>query len=239
VPLVFVHGGAHGAWAWAGMQSWFAEHGWDSVALDWFSHGDSQTLPEAEWLRRGIPDVKREIGIACTATDERPILVGHSMGGLACLAYAAANVDALAALVLLTPVVPRQYATAPIDMPLDMEKPWPVPPPDLARQLFYSGVDDDTATDYYAKLQPESPQAVHQATRWTVELDLAPLRLPTLVVAAEKDLLVPADYVHALAADIGATTVTLHGVGHGVELDPEWPDLAARMEAWLSETVEG
>jgi pimeloyl-ACP methyl ester carboxylesterase len=219
------------------MQSWFAGHGWNSTALDWLTHGGSDQLEGQERLRRGITEVGREIDIACGTLENPPIVIAHSMGGLASLAYAAATTRELAALVLLTPVVPRAFGGAPIDIPVDFDTPWGPPPPDLARQLFYSGADDATASAYYQRLVPESPQAVWEATRWTVELELSPLRMPTLVVAAEADLLVPAEYVLAMAEGIGAESILLPGVGHGVTLDPGWPRLAAQIESWLTRVV--
>jgi pimeloyl-ACP methyl ester carboxylesterase len=214
-----------------------AARGWRTLAVDWLSHGQSDQLPHEEWLRRDIVAVRHEIEIACAeavaATGQSPVLVGHSMGGLASLAYAASTLRELAALVLLTPVVPRQYAAGPVSIEVDFDQPWGPPPPDIARQLFYSGADDVTAEACYQQLQGESPAAVWQATRWTAEVDVSTVRALTLAVAAEDDLLVPADYVLALADDMGAERILLPGVGHGVMLDPGWPELAARIEAWL------
>jgi pimeloyl-ACP methyl ester carboxylesterase len=56
-------------------------------------------------------------------------------------------------------------------------------------------------------------------------------------VTAEADPLVT-PYAHAaLASDIGADRIVLPGVGHGVALDPGWPDLAARIETWLASVL--
>lgn len=236
--LVFVHGGIHGAWSWAQWQQWFANCGWKSIAFDWYSHGESRQLPVEEWTRRGIAEVAEEIGIACRSAGGRPVLVAHSMGGLAALLYAVANPGALTALVLLTPIVPSSFADEALEMPIDMTQPWPVPPAEVARALFFSGVDDVTAGQIYAKLQPESPQAVFEATRFTVDADVAGLHVPTYVVAAESDQLVPAHYVTALASAIGAETLVLPAAGHGVPHDPGWQKVAEKIEGWLATVLE-
>ena len=236
-PLVMVHGGCHGAWQWARWQTWFAERGWPSVAIDWFSHGDSAVLEENEWLQRDIPAVRAEIATACAAAAERfgaaPVLVGHSMGGLASLAFAASTPRDLAALVLLTPVAPRAYGGAAIDLEIDPGRLWGPPPPEIARQLFYSGVDDAAAAAYYERLQPESPTAVWQATRWTAEVEVSTVRAPALVVSGDDDVLTPPELVRALGRGLGAEQISLPGAGHGVTLDPGWPQLCERIDAWL------
>lgn len=81
-PLVLVHGGVHGSWAWSNVQGWFAERGWSSTALDWFGHGESDPLPVEDMVRRGIPDVAEEIGVACASAGRPPVLVGHSVAGM-------------------------------------------------------------------------------------------------------------------------------------------------------------
>lgn len=237
-PIVFVHGGCHGAWAWENMQRWFADRGWNSTAMDWFSHGGSDQLDRGEWLRRGILAVAREIDVACESAGGAAVVIAHSTGGLAALAYGASTARELKALVLLTSVVPHAFGGAPIEVPVNFEAPWGPPPPDVAHQMFYSGVDAATAAALYQRLQPESPQAVWEATRWTVELDLSRLRAPTFVVAAEADPLVPAQYVLAMAEGIEAESILLPHVGHGVTLDPGWPRLAARIETWLAHVVD-
>jgi pimeloyl-ACP methyl ester carboxylesterase len=129
-PLLFVHGGAHGSWTWGKMMPWFAARGWACAAINWYGHHGSDPLPRPERVTRSITDVTREIGIVVAHLGRTPVLIGHSMGGLACLAYAArAN---LAALVLLAPVVPAGFAKAPVELPVDLTVMW-TPPPPIAR----------------------------------------------------------------------------------------------------------
>ncbi len=238
---MFVHGGCHGAWCWSDWQSWFAARGRGSIALDWLSHGSSRRIDEGDWLERPITavaeDIETAVEVAVAAYGAEPIVVGHSMGGLASLAYASTTARTLAALALLTPVVPRAFAGAPIDIEVDMTQPWGPPPPDVARQMFYSGADDIAAERYFSLLQPESPAAVWQATRWTAEVDVTQVRAPAVVVAAKNDLLVPAESVRALGRALGAHEIVLANAGHGVCIDPGWESLAAEIEAWLVEAT--
>ncbi|MEV6140378.1 alpha/beta fold hydrolase [Nocardia sp. NPDC051990] len=236
-PVVLVHGGCHGAWQWEATQRWLATVGRSSTALDWYSHGASRRLSVDEWIARGIQDVQHEIGIAVREVGTRPVLVGHSMGGLAALSYAATHTEEIAALVLLTPVVPVQFAGAVVDLPVDLTVPWQAPPPDIARKLFYGGASEADGDAIYAKLQAESPRAVWEATRWMVDVDVERVTVPVLVIAGETDQLTPADLVSDLARGIGADLITLPSVDHGVTFDPSWPAVRARIDAWISDVL--
>ena len=88
-----------------------------------------------------ITDVVDDIDKVARCFDTPPVLIAHSMGGLAAQLYASAH--EVAALVLLSPVVPPNVGATPIELPIgDMEAPWGPPPPDVARQLFFQGLDD-------------------------------------------------------------------------------------------------
>jgi pimeloyl-ACP methyl ester carboxylesterase len=237
-PMLLVHGGCHGAWQWEPWLPWLARSGRTVMAIDWFSHGVSRRLEHDEWVHRGILDVRTEIGVGVDQAPGSPVLIGHSMGGLASLAYAADHPGRIAALVLLSPVVPARFGGAPIEVPVDREGLWPVPPPEIARQLWFDAAPEAHLATIYDRLQPESPQAVWEATRWTVELALDALDVPVLVVVGARDQLTPPDVVAGLAEGIGAAFITLDGVGHGVAFDPGWPALCERIDGWLRTAEE-
>lgn len=236
-PLIFVHGGLHGSWQWDSTQRWFADAGRRSISLDWFAHGGSRQLDASEWLRRSILDVREEIGVAVAQCASPPILIGHSMGGLASLAYAATHPSRIAGLVLLAPVVPERFAGAPVELPIDVDQPWGPPPLDITAHLFFDGAPAAEHEAIYAQLQPESPTAVWEATRWTATVDVDAITVPVLVITGDKDELTPVDIVSSLAEGIGAELVTLSGVGHGLSFDQSWIDQCARIDSWASKIL--
>jgi len=235
--LILVHGGCHGAWCWEGVQESLAELGWASTAFDWYSHGDSRQLEESEWLKRDILAVREEISIVAdqlaARTDVPSVVVGHSMGGLAALSYAASTQNQLAGLVLLAPVVPEGFAEGVSELPVQPGSPWGPPPPEVARQMFYSGVEDAQADVLYGRLQSESPEAVWQATRYTAQVDVSAITAPVLVFAGDLDPLVPPAAIRRLAETMGAHLVSLPGAGHGLTLDPVSSDVSRAMDDWL------
>ena len=235
-PVVMVHGGAHGGWVWDVIATYLSERGWECHALDWYNHGDSAKLPETDLIKRGIADVAlQEIRHVVDGLHHEPILLGHSMGGLASLAYA--EKAPAAGLVLLTPVMPASVKPDPIPLQIDHARLYGPFPPELAKRLFFTALDDAAAGRYQSLLVPESPRAVFEATQWTVSIDLGAIRAQALVFAAELDLLTPAVAVERMARMMGARYELVPGIGHSDILlkDPERRQVAESINAWLSQ----
>ncbi|MET0452526.1 MAG: alpha/beta fold hydrolase [Mycobacterium sp.] len=230
-PLLTVHGGCQGSWAWHKVGPRLASEGWFVLCLNWFGHYGSTELPPSRALSRSILDVTMEIGEVADYYGRKPVLVGHSMGGLASLAFA--TVHPVAALVLLAPVVPAAFAAQPIDLSVDPTTMW-FPPSQLVDHAWWGEVSADEAQFYRSLLCPESPRAVLEATRWLCHVDTSSLgHIPTLMIGAEADLLVPPDAVRALANSIAADFVVLPATGHGIPLNPVWADATATILKWL------
>ena len=231
-PIVFVHGGCHGSWSWVHFLPYFAQAGWDCHALNWFGHNGSTPHPEVGLLQRGIADVTEEIAHVAGQFEESPVIVAHSMGALAAQKYAECH--PVSALVLLTPVVPTEVGGDVIDLPIDPNQPWVPPPFEIARDLWFQGLEEDEARTYFERLCPESPKAVYEATRWTVPIDRVKVSGPILVVSSELDHLTPPASGRSLATFYGADYRYLRGRGHNVLLEPNWRETASMVAAWLA-----
>ncbi|MCC7411503.1 MAG: alpha/beta hydrolase [Gammaproteobacteria bacterium] len=232
-PILCVHGGCHASWCWDGWLEYFATHGRPAYALDWYHHGRSRSLAPAEFVQRSIGDVCEEIGKVIDHLGTAPVLIGHSMGGLAVQAWAAQHTAA--ALVLLTPAAPAQVGGAPIELPFALDETMPFAPPPLAiaREMFFHGVPVETAERLHARLCAESPRAVLEATRHILSIDTARVTAPMLVFAGELDFLTPPDLVARLARHYGADYTCLPGRGHSVLVEPGWRETAAAITTWL------
>ena len=236
--MVLVHGGGHAKWSFEQYARVLSEGGYEVHALDWFNHGDARRLPEDQFLRRGIDDVAREeLSYLVERLGRRPIIIAHSMGAIAALLFAVGN--PVERLVLLTPVVPSTVGADPIDIDVDLTKPFGPVPYDVARLLFFPTLDEDLARLYYDMLEPESPWAVWQATRWTIDVDLQAVTAPTLVFATELDPLTPPAAVAGLAELMGAPYELIPGIGHSEILlkQPESIEVAERIREWLDRDV--
>lgn len=229
--MLFIHGGCQGSWIWAKMAPRLAEKGWYGLCLNWFGHNGSKPLPYTQALTRSVLDVTEEIGIVAESLDQAPILVAHSMGALASLAYATEK--PVTALVLIAPVLPAGFSAEPIELPVDPNAMW-LPPPDLIKPAWWASVSDDEARRYASLLTAESPRAVLEATRWLCHVDTSEIHTPALVIAAGADVLIPAQ-VKSLAHAIDATFVHFEGEGHGIPVNPIWTAATAQISEWLSQ----
>jgi pimeloyl-ACP methyl ester carboxylesterase len=232
-PLILVHGGGHASWCWHRVMPALVAAGWECLRFDWYGHGRSAAIGTEMLLRRSIGDVAQEIDIVVGAGGRPPVLVGQSMGAAASLAYASAH--SVAALVLLTPVVVAGLGAVPLDMPIEMDRPFGPPRFPQARRMFFPGVPEDAALRYWTLMCPESPVAVRESTRWDLDVDLARVHAPALVIAGGSDVLCPPETVRLLAVAIGAEFVELAGCGHDDLLlsDHQWPSAVAKIEEWL------
>ena len=231
-PIIFIHGGCHGSWVFQNYLSFFAESGWESHALNWFNHNGSQSLSPERFIVRGIEDIKEEIALVVSTLGVAPIVVAHSMGGMAAQKFAEEN--DLRALVLIAPVVPIEAGVDSINLAIEEGQVWPVPPFDVARRLYFDGLDDGQSEYFYSLLCSESPRCVYEATRFTVSVNYKNIKCPILALGAEHDLLVPPGYVRALAQLSGADFRLVLRRGHNLLLEPNWRSTAGTIRDWLT-----
>lgn len=231
-PLICVHGGCHASWSWQEHAAVYAAAGYEVHALNWRGRGGSAAINDDSFVKMSIADVVDDIDKVARCFDTPPVLIAHSMGGLAAQLYASAH--EVGALVLLTPVVPSNVGATPHELPIgDMDAPWGPPPPDVARQMFFQGLDDMQAAHFYALLVPESPLRVYEATRWSLAVDATKLTAPILIVSGALDILTPPETGAALAALYGATYQLEPAHGHNVLLGEGARRIAEDVIAWV------
>ena len=77
-PLLFVHGLGHGGWCWEHWLRGAAEAGYAAHAVSLRGHGGSEGRLRTARLSHYVDDVIH----TAASLPRRPVLVGHSMGGL-------------------------------------------------------------------------------------------------------------------------------------------------------------
>lgn len=78
-PIVFIHGMGHAAWCWENFTSFFNKNGFDTYAISLRGHGKSSGAENLRWA--SISDYVSDVKNGIKSLPEKPILVGHSMGG--------------------------------------------------------------------------------------------------------------------------------------------------------------
>lgn len=234
--IVLVHGGTQASWAWEHFAPILAQAGYDVHALNWAGRGGSAVLTDEALIRMSIRDVVRDIDKVMSHIGGNPVLIGHSMGGMACQLYAAEH--PVRALVLLAPVVPREAKPEPVEIPIDLDRLWSPPTRDVAKTLFFDGLEPEDCDRYLGLICPESPLRCFEATRFTLSLDTDRISVPVMIVSGGKDALTPALTGEALSRLYGATFRTLPEAGHNLLLGKRAVQVSGIVLPWL-QSVRG
>lgn len=100
-PLVFLHGMGSSCATWAAQVA-ALEDRFATVAWDLLGHGQSPVPRDpALYSRDGALGDLDDVLAALGETEERPVLVGHSLGGYLALAYAATRPGAIRGMVVM------------------------------------------------------------------------------------------------------------------------------------------
>jgi 3-oxoadipate enol-lactonase len=226
-PLVFLHGIGGAARAWRGQLEFFADR-YRAIAWDMPGYGASAPLPTVSIaaLARALHDFLRQGGAT------KPVLIGHSIGGMIVQQLLATTPD-IAGAVVLAQTSPafgkpdgdwqKSFIEARLG-PLDRGETMVSLAPALVRELVGDNPDPsgiELARDCMAAV----PEATYRATMLALlgfdqRHALKNIAVPTLVLSGSKDNNAPAPMMAKMAGYIRfATYVELEGVGHLANLE--------------------
>jgi 3-oxoadipate enol-lactonase len=226
-PLVFLHGIGGAARAWRGQLDFFGDR-YRAVAWDMPGYNGSALLPNVSIaaLADALGDFLQQIGAT------KPILVGHSIGGMIVQQWLAKNPD-IASAVVLAQTSPafgkpdgdwqKEFIGARLG-PLDRGETMVSLAPTLVRELV--GDDPDAAGMALARdCMAAVPEATYRATMlalmgFDLRNALKDIAVPTLVLSGSRDKNAPAPMMAKMAGYIpSASYVELEGAGHLVNLE--------------------
>lgn len=228
IPVVFLHGIGGGARIWTPQLTSFAHRGYQPVALDLPGYGARPPV-DAMTFDGVAEDVEREIA---ERKLERPVLVGHSMGGMIVQTMLRRRPDGYRAAVLsaTSPAFgdpngefQKNFVAdrlAPLDAGRTMADMAPAavtammgPNPEPAGRVL--------ATEIMAAASARTYRAaVHCLVNFDERANLPHIRIPVLCLAGEHDRNAPPKVLERMAAKIpGGTYVCLSGVGHLASLE--------------------
>jgi 3-oxoadipate enol-lactonase len=226
-PLVFLHGIGGAARAWRGQIEAFGDR-FHTIAWDMPGYGGSAPLPGVSiaTLADALHDFLREVGAT------KPILVGHSIGGMIVQQWLTKHPDAAAAVVLAqtSPAFgkadgdwQKEFIGARLG-PLDRGETMASLAPTLVKELV--GDDANVAGMALARdCMANVPEASYRASMLALlgfdrRSALKDIVVPTLVLSGSRDKNAPAPMMAKMATYIpSASYVELEGAGHLVNLE--------------------
>jgi pimeloyl-ACP methyl ester carboxylesterase len=250
--VFFIHGMWGGAWCWDGYREVFEAAGYRCVApgLRFHELGPAGA-PDARLGTTSLLDYVADLEEEIARLGIKPILVGHSMGGL--LAQILASRGLGKALVLLAPAPPAGIVGL---RPSNLRAFWhtmtrwgfwrrPM------RPTFAEAVDTmlfrlspTEQRQAYRRLVFESGRAACETGFWFLDphrasqVDAAKVTCPVLAIAGGRDRMTPPAVVRRIAAKYRAAEyLEFPDNAHWMIGEPGWREVAEFVVAWLARSA--
>jgi non-heme chloroperoxidase len=255
-PVVFIHGLWLHSDSWAAWVDLFRENGYNPVAPGWPGDSDSvgETRDHPESVAgKGIDEIVDHYAQAIAALPAKPIVIGHSFGGLLAqrllgrdLAAGGVAIDAapIQGVIYLPPSALR-VASIGLRNPANRNRAVSL----TAKQFRYgfgNAIPAEESADLYARWAIPSPAkplfeaaAANLTPGSPAKIDVHNAkRGPLLLIAGGKDHTVPAAITRqTLKRYRKSSAVTdfkeFHDRGHSLALDSGWREVADYALAWL------
>jgi pimeloyl-ACP methyl ester carboxylesterase len=232
-PLLMVHGGLHGWWAWEAWMGLLAASGWRCFAMSLRNHTDSRSVPDDAYFALTVADYVADVDAVMRWLGARPVLIGHSMGGI--VVQKAAEARAAAGLVLVCSVGPGQLGG--IRPPLPTDRGFSLDA-QAARALWFREIDDAAFAAFHRRLVPESPGVLNDYSGGKLGVDRARIGCPILAIGAEHDA-TPVHRAPAIAAFYGGDCLVVAGAAHNMMMESPALPVAMRINEWLLRRIDG
>lgn len=231
-PVIMVHGAFCGGWTFDSFRRPFEAAGHAVSTPDLPGHGAGGSpvgLSMADYAR----DIARRVE-ACPAP---PVLIGHSLGGLAALM--AASRAAVDRLILLAPSPPWGIQGASLEEAASAVSLYALGPywlqavpPDygVVRRYSLDRLPREQRRALFARMTPESGRALWETLNWWLDpfmtTSAGPVSAPVLAIAGGQDVVHPPATVRQTAARLGGTFREFPSMSHWLPGEPGWEAVA-------------
>jgi len=216
-PVIFaVHGAGGGAWLWRGMRSALGKNA-SLIAIDLPCHcssGGKGSSSIAEY-REVVRKVVRSMGL------EKPIAMGHSMGGAIVIDWALNAPEELSGLILVGAGARLRVASGIFQAVKENFEGYITA---MEKIAFGKDTPPEVLKEASEHFRLENPETIFgdftACDKFDVIKEISKINLPTLILCGSADMLTPSKYSDYLAKNIPrADLVIFSGAGHTLSLE--------------------
>ncbi len=247
--IFMIHGMWGGPWYWENYKSLFENKGYRCVTTTLRFHDmDPLCAPNPKLGTTSLLDYAEDLEHEIRQLGVKPIVMGHSMGGL--LAQILGSRGLTKSLVLLAPVSPAGIVALRLSVLKSiwsMHKKWgfwKTPLRQTFNEAAYSMfhlMPSDEQKKAFDKLVYESGRAATEIAYWifdlkkTSKVDETKVTCPVLVVAGAEDRITPPAIVRRVAKKYKAVSTykEFENHAHWVVAEPGWQEIAEYVAGWL------
>jgi pimeloyl-ACP methyl ester carboxylesterase len=251
--IVMIHGMWGSGWYWENFKGFFESKGYRCVIPTLRFHDmDPNGVPDPRLGTTSLLDYAEDLEKLIHELDVMPILMGHSMGGL--LAQILGSRGLAKALVLLTPASPRGIIALKASViksfwsGLTTWGFWRKPFRQTFDEAVYSMLNQMPSESWksiYDQFVYESGRAAFEIGFWLFDskgaarVDESKVTCPVLIIAGEKDRIVPASITRKIAEKYKkvSTYREFPDHSHWVVGEPGWQEIAEYIKEWLHQAL--
>jgi len=249
--VVFVHGMYVTPSCWKEWQPYFESRGFRTLAPAWPEHErpvaeQRQRHPSAELAAVRLEDVVQRYREVIGKLDEKPILIGHSLGGLVVQLLLQEGLGSVGVAIDSAP--PKGLVSLKWSF---LKSNWPVINPFASAKkpiyldeaaFAYAFVNtlpaDQQHAHWLAEVVPESRRVGKGPTTGAARIDFARPRPPLLFVAGERDHIIPPSLNRKNAERYQKPSITefkeFPGRDHFIIAEPGWQEVADFVLGWIA-----
>tara|TARA_B100000614_G_scaffold237175_1_gene235203 strand:- start:3163 stop:3915 length:753 start_codon:yes stop_codon:yes gene_type:complete len=246
--IFMIHGMWGGPWHWDKFRGYFTEKGYKCItpALRYHDVGPDEPIPDGLGTT-SLLDYADDLEAAIRKLDTKPIIMGHSMGGL--LAQILTSRGLAEKAVFIVPVAPAGILTFEPSVYRSLQgiilkwdfwgKPHKLTYERATYALMHKLPQEER--DYiYSRAISESGRAMAEICYGSLgvdgsQVDSSKVNCPVLVVSASEDRVTPASMIKKIAKKYQphSTYLEFSGHAHWITREPGWEMVADRIIEWL------